>query len=209
MKKYIVELIGTFFLVLTVGCTSIGNGAGAMAPLAIGAVLMVMIYAGGYISGAHYNPAVTLGVWLRGKCDTKDVIPYWIAQFIGALAAAVVVNHCLKVGATVLPMTLPVAASLVSEFLFTFALVYVVLTTATAKGTEGNSFYGLAIGMTVMAGAYAVGNISGAVFNPGVALGVTMMGMAGWSSLWIYLVSEFIGGAAAAGVFRMVNPADN
>ncbi|HKV28032.1 MAG TPA: aquaporin [Candidatus Acidoferrales bacterium] len=204
MKKYIVELIGTFFLVLTVGCTVIGNGAGAMAPLAIGAALMVMVYAGGHISGGHYNPAVTLGVWIRGKCATRHVAPYMIAQFIGAVLAAFVVRDHLKAGATVLPMVLSTAPSLIAEFLFTFALVFVVLNTATAKGTEGNSFYGLAIGMTVMAGAYAVGNISGGAFNPAVALGITTMGLVGWSSIWIYLVANFLGGAAAAGAFALV-----
>jgi aquaporin Z len=77
MNKYLVEFIGTFFLVLTVGCTVIGNGAGPLAPIAIGASLMIMVFAGGHISGGHYNPAVTLGVWMRGKCETKDVVPYW------------------------------------------------------------------------------------------------------------------------------------
>ena len=75
MNKYIAEFIGTFFLVLTIGCAVIGHGAGPFAPLAIGSALMVMIFAGGHISGGHFNPAVTLGVWLRGKCETKDVVP--------------------------------------------------------------------------------------------------------------------------------------
>ena len=84
MNKYIAEFIGTFFLVLTIGCTVIGAGSGVIAPLAIGAALMVMVYAGGHVSGAHYNPAVTLAVWLRGRCEAKDVVPYWIAQIAGA-----------------------------------------------------------------------------------------------------------------------------
>src|ERR1700704_2278808 len=88
MNKYFAEFIGTFFLVLTIGCTVIEKGAGPLAPLAIGAVLMVMVFAGGHISGAHYNPAVTLGVWMRGKCDTKDVAPYIISQIAGAALAA-------------------------------------------------------------------------------------------------------------------------
>ena len=88
MNKYLVEFIGTFFLVLTVGCTVIDKGAGPLAPIAIGAALMVMIFAGGHISGGHYNPAVTLGVWMRGKCDTKDLVPYWVAQIVGAVIAA-------------------------------------------------------------------------------------------------------------------------
>jgi aquaporin Z len=207
MNKYLVELIGTFFLVLTVGCTVIAPGAGDLAPIAIGASLMVMIFAGGHISGGHYNPAVTLGVWMRGKCDTKDIVPYWVAQLIGALLAAVLVKY-LKGGGTLTAMNPPVLPALLAEFLFTFALVYVVLNTATAKGTQGNSFYGLAIGMTVMTGAFAVGNISGGAFNPAVALGISIMGISGWSSIWIFWVAELIAGAAAAAVFKAVNPAD-
>jgi len=207
MNKYIVELIGTFFLVLTVGCTVIAPGAGDLAPLAIGASLMVMIFAGGHISGGHYNPAVTLGVWMRGKCDTKDIVPYWVAQLVGALLAAVIVKF-FKGGAAITPGNPPVLAALLAEFLFTFALVYVVLNTATAKGTEGNSFYGLAIGMTVMTGAFAVGNISGGAFNPAVALGISIMGLSAWTNIWIFWVSELIAGAAAAALFKAVNPAE-
>lgn len=207
MNKYLVELIGTFFLVFTVGCTVIAPGAGDLAPIAIGASLMVMIFAGGHISGGHYNPAVTLGVWMRGKCDTKDIVPYWVAQLVGALIAAVLVKY-LKGGGTLTAMNPPVLPALLAEFLFTFALVYVVLNTATAKGTEGNSFYGLAIGMTVMTGAFAVGNISGGAFNPAVALGISIMGISGWSSIWIFWVAELIAGAAAAAIFKAVNPAD-
>src|ERR1700746_1992800 len=103
MNKYMAEFIGTFFLVLTIGCTVIGNGAGALAPLAIGSALMVMVFAGGHISGAHYNPAVTLGVWLRGKCETKDVTGYIIFQIVGAMLAASAVKY-LKAGTTVAPM---------------------------------------------------------------------------------------------------------
>jgi len=208
MNKYVAEFIGTFFLVLTIGCTVIGNGAGALAPLAIGSALMVMIFAGGHISGGHFNPAVTLGVWLRGKCETKDVVPYMISQIIGAVLAALAVKF-LKGGTAVSavhPATLP---ALLAEFLFTFALVYVVLNTATAKGTSGNSFYGLAIGFTVLVGAFSVGNISGGAFNPAVAVGISFMGLSAWPNIWIYLVADFVGGAVAAGAFKAVNPTDN
>jgi len=207
MNKYIVELIGTFFLVLTVGCTVIGNNAEPLAPLAIGAALMVMIFAGGHISGGHYNPAVTLGVWIRGKCATKDVAPYMAFQIVGAALAAAAVKF-LKAGVHIPTNNPPVLASLLAEFLFTFALVYVVLNVATAKGTAGNSFYGLAIGMTVMTGAFAVGDISGGAFNPAVAIGITVMGLSAWSSIWIFLVANFAGGAAAAFTFKVLNPAD-
>ena len=207
MNKYVTELIGTFFLVLTVGSTVIAGAPGVIAPLAIGASLMIMIFAGGHISGGHYNPAVTLGVWMRGRCDRKDVIPYWIAQLVGAVLAAAAVGY-LKGGATVAPMSLRAGPALVAEFLFTFALVYVVLNVATAKATAGNSFYGLAIGMTVMTGAFAVGNISGGAFNPAVATGISLMGLAPWSAYWIYLIGDLFGGALAAVIFKSLNPED-
>ena len=208
MNKYIVELIGTFFLVFTIGCTVVGTGAGALAPLAIGSALMVMIFAGGYISGGHYNPAVTLGVWLRGKCDAKDVVPYWVSQVIGAIVAAFVVKF-LKSGANVAPMTVATLPALLAEFLFTFALVYIVLHVATAKGTAINSFYGLAIGFTVMTVAFAVGNISGGAFNPAVAVGISLLGLSSWSNIWIYFVGELAAGALAAAVFKLTSPADS
>ena len=208
MNKYIAEFIGAFFLVLTIGCTVIAGGGGVIPPLAIGSALMVMIFAGGHISGGHYNPAVTLGVWLRGRCDTKDVGPYMAAQVVGAVAAAVVVKFLKGAAVQVTPMNLAVGPALVAEFLFTFALVYVVLNVATAKGTSGNSFYGLAIGMTVLTGAFAVGNISGGAFNPAVAVGISVLGISPWANLWIYLVANLAGGAAAAAVFKSLNPDD-
>src|SRR4030081_121360 len=207
MKKYIAEFIGTFFLVLTIGCSVIGNGAGPLAPLAIGSALMVMMFAGGYISGGHFNPAVTLGVWLRGKCEAKDVAPYMVFQTIGAVLAAFVVLF-LKAGTAVKPLQPATVPALLAEFLFTFALVYVVLNVATAKGTSGNSFYGLAIGFTVLVGAFSVGNISGGAFNPAVAVAASIMGLSSWANLWIYLVAELGGGAVAAGAFKALNPAE-
>jgi aquaporin Z len=207
MKKYIAEFIGTFFLVLTIGCTVIGHGAGPLAPLAIGSALMVMIFAGGHISGGHFNPAVTLGVWLRGKCDAKDVAPYMIFQIMGAMLAALVVKF-LKGGAVVAPVQPETIPALLAEFLFTFALVYVVLNVATAKGTSGNSFYGLAIGFTVLVGAFSVGSISGGAFNPAVAVGITALGLSSWANIWIYLLADFAGAAMAAGAFKALNPAE-
>lgn len=201
------ELIGTFFLVLTVGCTVIPGSPGVIAPLAIGSSLMIMIFAGGHISGGHYNPAVTLGVWLRGRCDTKDVVPYWVAQVIGAVLAALAAKFLVGSPASP-PGSLKVGPAFLAEFLFTFALVFVVLNTATAKGTEGNSFYGLAIGFTVAAGAFAVGGISGGAFNPAVAVGVSLMGLAAWPNIWIYLVAELAAGAVAAVAFKTMNPGD-
>jgi aquaporin Z len=207
MKKYVVEFIGTFFLVLTVGCTVISRGTGIIPPLAIGSALMVMVFAGGHISGAHYNPAVTLGVWIRGRCDTKDVVPYMIFQIVGAFLAAGAVKF-LTAGIPVPTSAMATGPALLAEFLFTFALVYVVLNVATAKGTSGNSFYGLAIGFTVLVGAFAVGGISGGAFNPAVAFGATAMGLSPWSNIWIYLVADFLGGAVAGITFKSLVPED-
>jgi aquaporin Z len=167
-----------------------------------------MIFAGGHISGGHFNPAVTLGVWLRGKCETKDVAPYMIFQVIGAVLAAFVVTF-LKGAAAVAPIQPATVPALVAEFLFTFALVYVVLNVATAKGTSGNSFYGLAIGFTVLVGAFSVGNISGGAFNPAVAVGISVLGLSSWAHIWIYLLAEFAGATFAAGAFKALNPAED
>jgi aquaporin Z len=207
MNKYITEFIGTFFLVLTIGCCVFFGGAGIVAPLAIGSVLMVMIYAGGHISGGHYNPAVTLGVWVRGRCATKDVIPYWVAQLLGAALAAVIVDYYM-VDVVPKAAVLRIIPALLAEFLFTFALVYVVLNTATAKANAGNSFYGLAIGFTVLAGASAVGSISSAAFNPAVAVGISIMSLSAWSNLWIYLLANLVGGLCAGLTFKFLNPED-
>ncbi len=207
IAKYIVELIGTFFLVFTVGMCVLKPDAGVIAPLAIGSALMVMIYAGGHISGGHYNPAVTLAVWIRGRCPLADVIPYWIAQVAGGVLAAMTVTYLR--GDFGSPGPDPVVPkALLVEFLFTFALAYVVLNVATSKATAGNSNYGLAIGFTVMVGAFSVGSISGAAFNPAVAIGVTTMGLVKVSWVWVHIVADLAGGAVAGLLFKFLNPDD-
>ena len=211
IAKAIVEFIGTFFLVFTVGMTvKYPDNAPLLAPLAIGSALMIMVFAGGHFSGGHYNPAVTLGVTLRGKCTWTEAIFFWVAQFVAALAAALLVNYIKSTatGAPELPksqIAYNQAAWFIVEFLFTFALVYVVLNAATAKGTAGNSFYGLAIGFTVMVGAFAVGPVSGGAFNPAVGLGARLMDLADNAHLIIYLLADFLGGAVAALVFTALD----
>ena len=210
MTKYIAEFIGTFFLVLTIGCTVIPGAPGVIPPLAIGAALMVMIFAGGHVSGGHFNPAVTLAVFLRGRCTAKDVVPYWVFQIVGAVLASLAVKFLLGTSGKE-PAAFAddlIGKALLAEFLFTFALAYVVLNAATAKGTSGNSFYGLAIGMTVMTGAFAVGGISGGAFNPAVAVGISIMKLTAWANIWIYRVANLAGGAVAAVVFKLLNPDD-
>jgi aquaporin Z len=207
MKKYIVEFIGTFFLVLTVGMTVINPDNGVIAPLAIGSALMIMVYAGGHVSGGHYNPAVTIAVWLRGRCPTSDVMPYIGSQIAAGIVAAIVAL-ALKGDPTVIPAEIKIFPALVAEFIGTFALAYVVLNVATAKGKAGNSNYGLAIGFTVMAMAFALGGISGGAFNPAVATGITVMHLEKSTNFWIYLIGNFSGGALAATVFKFINPED-
>lgn len=204
LRKLVVEGIGTYFLVLTVGLVVLPPGAGDLAPLAIGSALMIMVYAGGHISGGHYNPAVTLAVLLRGKATGAELGGYWAAQVVGGLLAALTVP--LLVGApAVEAAALQLGPVLLAEALFTFALCFVILNVATAAGTEGNSYFGLAIGFTVMVGAYAVGPVSGAAFNPAVALGAAVLGLVAPASLWAFLVAELVGGAAAALLFNALD----
>jgi aquaporin Z len=209
INKYLAEFVGTFFLVLTIGCTVLPGGAGVIPPLAIGSALMVMIYAAGHLSGAHFNPAVTIAVWLRGRCPASDIVPYIAAQVLGAGAAAATVRFLRPAAAAAVQAMSPdIPRALTAEFLFTFALAYVVLNVATSKRTQGNSYYGLAIGFTVLTGAFAVGDISGGAFNPAVAVGITVLGLSAWANIWIYLVACFAGAIVAASLFKMLYPDD-
>jgi aquaporin Z len=205
MNKYIAEFIGTFFLVLTIGCTGIGASAGVIAPLAIGAALMVMVFAGGHISGAHYNPAVTLGVLIRGKLKAADVIPYWIAQCVAAAVAAIVVSKILRAGVAVTPIAPKLGPALLAEFLFTFALVYVVLNAATAEdirqfvlwpGNWDDSHDG-----SICSWRYL-----GRCVQPRRRHRHFDIGISTWNNIWIYLVADFAAGVAAAIVFNLINP---
>lgn len=196
--KLVYEFIGTFFLMLTIGMTVINtNSPEFWAPLAIGSALAVMVFAGGHISGGHYNPAVSLAVFLRKKISLENMLTYWGAQAVGATLAAFIVLY-LKGESTAVPIELDATKALIAEFLFTFALCFVVLNVATVKATAGNSYFGLAIGFTVLVGAYAVGSISGGAFNPAVALGASILNLSLWSNLWIFIVANLLGGAAAA-----------
>jgi len=202
MGKYIVEFIGTFFLVLTIVCTV--NGGVALAPLAIGSILMVMVYAGGHISGAHYNPAVTLAVLMRGKVAGSDVPGYVIAQLAGAAVAALIGTKVLGFAPAEAASDMNMAAGITAEMLGTFALCWVVLHTATTKSTAGNSYYGLAIGFTVLACAWALGSFSGGAFNPAVALGALTGGMATVASFGGIIVANLVAAALAAVLFKVV-----
>jgi aquaporin Z len=205
MRRYLTEFIGTFFLVFTIGLT-VTAGA-PMAPLAIGSSLMIMVYMGGHVSGGHYNPAVSLALLLRGKMESvAEFAGYVVSQIAGAIVAAlatyVIVGQTLKVAPGPSASTL---AALLIEILFTFALALVVLNVAASAKTQGNSFYGLAIGFTIVVGAFAGGPISGGAFNPAVGTGPilvdAMVGGGSLTHLWLYIVGPFLGGAVAAGVF--------
>lgn len=203
-KKLLTESIGTFFLVLTIGLTVL-NGT-PFAPLAIGASLMIMVYMGGHVSGGHYNPAVSLAVTLRGKLGWHEFGSYVAAQLVGAAVAAFAVYWITRQTFAPTPANgASTLAVLLTEVLYTFALALVVLNSAVSKGTSGNSFYGLAIGFTVVVGAFAGGPISGGAFNPAVGIGPTlvqtMLGAGSLANLWFYIVGPLAGGALAAVVF--------
>ena len=207
-RKYATELIGTFIFLFTIAAAVLS--ASPLAPLAIGSVLMVMIYAGGHISGGHYNPAVTLAALVRGRIGLLDAVSYWVVQIVGGLLGMALARWVIH-PAAVTTMALSghlLAAAFVAELLFTFALCYVVLNVATSKDHPNNSFYGLAIGFTVATGAIAVGAISGGVFNPAVAISGAAIGLFAWPTLWAYLVAQVIAGIAAGGVFLALNPDD-
>jgi len=207
-RKYATEFIGAFFLTFAVGMAALTGSV--FVPLAAGATLMVMVYAGGHISGGHYNPAVTMAALVRRRIDIGDAVAYWIVQAAGAIAAGALARALVN-PATVKTLTLSghtEAAAAVVEVLITFALCYVVLNVATSKDQKNNGFFGLAIGFTVAAGAFAVGGISGGVFNPAVALGGATAGLFAWSTIWVYILVELGAGIVAGLAFLALNPGD-
>ncbi len=203
MKNYAMEFIGTLFLVLTIGLS--GD------PLTIGCVLMTMIYIGGHISGAHYNPAVTLAFWLRGKLPANEVAGYMTAQLLGAIAAVQLV-HWFAGNYFTVTAAAGFSRALTAEILFTLVLCFVILTLATAKRMAGNNIYGLAIGLTVTGAAYTVGDVSGAALNPAVGIGPMFMDVlfnnGNWANLPLYTIGPFAGGALSVVLFKYFNPED-
>ena len=201
-QKLTTEFIGTFFLSLTICTAAVYGSAGDYAPFGIAATLMVMIYAGGHISGAHYNPAVTVSIYLRGACDKDEVLPYIASQLLAAVSAAIVVENLL------IPDELsPVAFELgtdavVAELLFTFALAYVILNVATTESTSGNGYYGAAIALVVLAGAITVGSISLASFNPAVTSALIVSGKLTLADSWMHFVPQFVGAVMATYVYK-------
>ncbi len=200
--KLITEFIGTFFLTLTI-CTAAAFGtAGSYAPFAIASTLMVMIYAGGHVSGAHYNPAVTISIYLRGACDKSEVAPYIASQVVAGAMGAMVASNVLMPNGEVGPLVMDTGPAFGAELLFTFALAYVILNVATSESTDGNGYYGAAIAFVVLAGALTVGPISGASFNPAVTASLISAGVMEVADSWVHIVPQLVGGALAALAFN-------
>lgn len=205
-RKYVVEFVGTFFLVMTICMTAVG-GAGQLAPMAAGLMLIVIMYSGFHISGGHFNPAVSLAVYLRGKLNAGDVLPYIVGQFLGGTLAAMLAGFLVSsMGVPeVSPKELDIVPSLIAELLGTILFVYVFLNLTTVRKTAGNVFYGLALGCTLIATMYAFGGVSVGAFNPAIALSLTMANLTSWGSIWIFLVANFAGGVLAAFLSQYVN----
>jgi aquaporin Z len=209
-RRYITEFIGTFFLLLTICMVAYSKVSADLQPLAVGTMLIALIYAGGHISQAHFNPAVTLAFLLRGKIDLKNAGFYIGAQVLGGSAAALLSGVLITAKPPTMPIVLPpqyfsMIPALLAELVGTFALVWVILNVATAKALEGNSFYGIAIGFCVTGLIYTLGSVSGSVFNPAVAVATCFAQLNSWNNLWIYLIGNFVGAALAAIVFKYVN----
>ena len=204
VRNAVTEALATLLFVFAI--IAAVNNAGDLAPFAIGFALMVLVYATGHLSGGHLNPAVTLGALIRGAIGAGAAVAYWIAQFVGGALGALLAFAIWPAAAEA--KQIEIAPAFLVEAIFTFILVFVVLNVATSKDTEGNSFYGLAIGSTVVVGAFAVGAVSGGGFNPAVALGLTIHGDFAWENIWLYILAPLVGGLVAALAFRLLNSHD-
>jgi aquaporin Z len=206
--KLVTELVGTFVFLIVI---ALSGWAGPFAPLPIGVALTAMVYMGGHVSGAHYNPAVSFALYLRRVIDSRTMLAYWFVQLVAAVlaftAADLMSGHTPGIGPGEGAGWLQ---ALSAEIIFTAALALVVLNVGATAATAGNSYFGIAIGFTVMAGAFAVGPISGGAFNPAVGFGATAVAAiashGGWSDLWLYIVGPLTGAAIGAGVHRLQAP---
>ncbi|MGJ8641441.1 MAG: MIP/aquaporin family protein [Opitutaceae bacterium] len=202
-NKLIAEFIGTYFLYLIIGMCITPTGAGTLTPLAVGIGLAALVYSCGHISKAHFNPATTVTYLTAGTHSKKEFLPFVAVIILGAVAAAFSIAFLNPEGlADVTPIEINLPRVLFAEFVFTFALMWVILNVAIAKGTKGNPFYGIAIGAIVTGGAYAVGPISFAAFNPAVTLALCINGFIPWSALAIYTVVQCAAAATAGYLFR-------
>jgi len=204
----ITETIGTALLVFTIQ-VAVASGSD-LAPVAIGGILIAGVFAGGPVSGAHYNPAVSFAIALRGCMTFAEIVPYMIAQIVGGTLGGFLGGTVSGQFATVaMGKHVHLLQAMLAEVVVTFALCFVVLSVATNPKVADNHYYGLAIGLVVMSGAVGVGGISGGAFNPAVALGLSFSGA--FSNLMYGLmvsVANLVGGAIAAGSFLVCVPAE-
>jgi len=202
MKKPIAEFIGTFFLVFTIALS--GNS------LAIGVVLMIMVYSLGYISGGYFNPAVTIGMFLYKKLKRLETIYYIIAQILGSVLALVIYSLISnKLFSPGIPSGSTFISALIIEIIFTFALVFVIFNVCLNTRAEGNQYFGLAIGLTLFVGATAGGAISGGIFNPAVGVVPLLINFQhlgeNLTNILLYIVGPTVGSILAVFVFKYFN----
>ena len=209
-QRLLTEFVGTLLFLFSISAAVLSGTP--MAPLAIGAALMAVVYMGGHVSGGHYNPAVSLAVLIRGKMTAGDLLPYWVAQVLGALMGCFLASLATGKSFAVMPGEgVTTLGAVLVEIVFTFALCLVVLNVATAKATAGNSYFGLAIGFTIVVAAFGGGPVSGGAFNPAVATGAAINSVIhgqGAGPLWMYWVGPLLGGVLAGGTFKLQNPGD-
>lgn len=210
MRSYLAEFLGAFFLVFVVLSTT--GVSHVLAAATTGTVLVGCVWVGAHISGAHFNPAVTLGVFLRGGLSMLDLWSYWAAQLLGALAASVVALGIPADGSGSASRDLTsgfgdLGPALVVDLLFTFALVYVVLSIGASRRQEHNLFLGLAMGVVVLAGMLAAASTTSAALNPAVAFGMSVDGAVGWPPVGALVVTEIVGATLAAVLASRTQPA--
>ena len=209
-QRLLTEFVGTLLFLFSISAAVLSGSP--MAPLAIGAALMVVVYMGGHVSGGHFNPAVSLAVLIRGKMTAGDLLPYWVAQLLGALMGCFLASLATGKSFAVMPGEgVTTLGAVLVEIVFTFALCLVVLNVATAKATAGNSYFGLAIGFTIVVAAFGGGPVSGGAFNPAVATGAAINSVIhgqGAGPLWMYWVGPLLGGVLAGATFKLQNPGD-
>lgn len=214
--KVLAEFVGTYYLVFVVGCNVLTGSIGSA--LSIGAMLMVMIYALGSVSGANFNPAVTVAIWSsqRGLLPAKDAVLYILGQIAGGICAALTYGALFGRAFVIGPGgQYTLMAAVVVEVLYTMALCYVVLNVTTTRKQDGSNYFGLAIGFTVISASLTIGGISGCVLNPAAAVGCSLVlgiyeGFDSYSVLYmpVYTFVPLLGSVLAAGAFYIVQKRD-
>lgn len=204
LKKCFVEFVGTFFLCFTVLCCVLLSANPTIAALTIGLVLAVLVYAGGPVSGGHYNPAVSLGIFLIGRMGAKKTLLYCVFQIFGAAYAALIAFSLTSVFQLTPATDFKIVPMMVAEIVFTTLLVYVVMFTAVSKRVQGNNYFGFAIGSSVAVGIGAVGTICLTAFNPAVAIALLVANVAVTKVVWCTIIANLIASVVAAVLFRLL-----